>query len=175
MNSQRTFRKSFFVTIKLTKVGFKVGFCENTNETQQHFSTKTNAVYFMTMFIFGGIIPINKGFLFIIFNVVNQCAVVYIVAVNQSLSYLIPMPLVPTKLRKTFFSLISFPPTEVIPATLVFFSWDKTIKTGLNKKQRLKRRMLREGSSYPWFRHILIHKLPLQRVFRGADYGKCII
>ncbi len=149
MNSQRTFRKSFFVTIKLTKVGFKVGFCEDTNETQQHFSTKTNAVYFMTMFIFGGIIPINKGVLFIIFNVVNQCAVVYIVTVNQSLSYLIPMPLVPTKLRKTFFSLISFPPTEAKPATLVFLSWYKTIKTGLNKKQRLKRRMLRDGTLTP--------------------------
>lgn len=87
---------------------------------------------------FGVIIPINKGFLFIIFNVVNLCAVVYIVTVNQSLSYLIPMPLVPTKLRKTFFSLISFPPTDVKPATLVFFSWDKTIKTGLNKKTMFK-------------------------------------
>lgn len=36
---------------------------------------------------------------------------------------LIPTPMAPTRLRKTFFSLISLPPMDAKPATLLFFSW----------------------------------------------------
>ena len=37
-----------------------------------------------------------------------------------------PIPLVPTRLRKTFFSLISLPLMDARPATLLFFSCDET-------------------------------------------------
>lgn len=65
-------------------------------------------------------ICINKSF-------VNYFLLLAVESV-QFLPYLIPMPLVPTKLRNTFFSLISFPPIEVKPAILVFLSLEGTVK-----------------------------------------------